>query len=159
MSVRPVLLSSQTRGTLENKCRLYYVTGDREADDILTVQNSTKDRPRKLARIANLVSQVECMRDAIETGEFGKVGVGLHQAWLTKQQLSTGITNASIDHYYQRALDAGAVGGKLLGAGGTGFLLLYADDHDAVGAALNLRALPLKVDTDGSKVIFFEPVR
>ena len=157
VSVRPVAISSESRRALESCCRLYYVTGDREAQTILAVQNSELDRPRKLTQIAQLVDLVEPMRQSIESGLIDEVGQGLHKAWAIKKQVSVGITTDSIDDYYERALAVGALGGKLLGAGGTGFLLLYADDHDKVQKSLGLRSLPFTVDADGSKVIFFEP--
>jgi D-glycero-alpha-D-manno-heptose-7-phosphate kinase len=97
-------------------------------------------------------------RRALEAGELDRFGRLLHEGWLLKTQMADGITDKGIDELYDAALAAGALGGKLAGAGGGGFLLLYCPlaAQEAVRARLNgtVRELPFRFDRDGSKIIF-----
>jgi D-glycero-alpha-D-manno-heptose-7-phosphate kinase len=97
-------------------------------------------------------------RRLLEAGELDRFGRLLHEGWLLKTQMADGITDKGIDDLYSAALEAGALGGKLAGAGGGGFLLLYVPlgAQDAVRARLNghVRELPFRLDRDGAKVIF-----
>jgi D-glycero-alpha-D-manno-heptose-7-phosphate kinase len=84
----------------------------------------------------------------------------LHESWQLKRTLSDKITTPHIDDIYSRALKAGALGGKLLGAGGGGFVLIYArpDQKEAVRQALGgLLEIPFKFETLGSQIIFYQP--
>jgi D-glycero-alpha-D-manno-heptose-7-phosphate kinase len=81
----------------------------------------------------------------------------LHENWLLKQSITDGISSGQINTWYERALGAGALGGKLLGAGGGGFLLFYAppEKHDAITSALSdLRCIPFSMEPRGSRIIF-----
>ena len=89
--------------------------------------------------------------------ELDKVGEILHQGWLLKKELTSGISNTPIDGYYNQALEAGALGGKVLGAGGGGFILLYcpSSKKTSVRTALShLKELPFQFTNVGSRVIF-----
>jgi D-glycero-alpha-D-manno-heptose-7-phosphate kinase len=92
----------------------------------------------------------------VGTPELRTFGDLLHESWMVKRQLS-GATSADIDRWYDRARDAGAIGGKILGAGGGGFLLLFAepDAHAAVTHAVApLEPVPFGFEPQGSKVIY-----
>jgi len=81
----------------------------------------------------------------------------LHAGWELKKQMTDRISSDNIDHLYEKALDAGAIGGKIAGAGGGGFLLLYCspDRQIAVRSALaELKEMPFSLERDGTKVIF-----
>jgi D-glycero-alpha-D-manno-heptose-7-phosphate kinase len=83
----------------------------------------------------------------------------LHQGWLEKKKLASGISNAQIDAWYERARQHGAIGGKLLGAGGGGFLLLYAPlerHRDIVRAMPELLPVAFRLEPQGSKIIYVE---
>jgi D-glycero-alpha-D-manno-heptose-7-phosphate kinase len=97
---------------------------------------------------------LEVLRDGRSLNRFGEI---LHDAWRHKRGLVEGITNEKINEYYDAALKAGALGGKLLGAGGGGFLLFYVEpqNHDRVRRALGeLPELPFLFEPQGSKVIY-----
>jgi len=97
---------------------------------------------------------LDVLRDGRSLNRFGEI---LHEAWQHKRGLVTGITNKKINEYYDDALAAGAIGGKLLGAGGGGFLLFYVEpqNHDRVREALReLSELPFLFEPQGSKVIY-----
>ena len=94
--------------------------------------------------------------EALLATNFDKVGRLLNDTWQLKRQLASKITNPIIDKYYQIGLDNGALGGKLLGAGGGGFLLFYCspEHHSRLRSALNLQELPFTIDREGTKVIY-----
>jgi len=89
-------------------------------------------------------------------GDIGALGNLLHRGWLLKKNLASGISNREIDGLYDIALRHGAAGGKLLGAGGTGFLLLYAEDHEPLEKKLDCRILPVQIDREGTKILFYD---
>jgi D-glycero-alpha-D-manno-heptose-7-phosphate kinase len=96
-------------------------------------------------------------RAALEAGALDDFGRLLNDAWQLKKQLASKISNAYIDDLYGAALQAGALGGKITGAGGGGFLLLYCprEKQDAVRGALHhLPELPFHLERDGTKIIF-----
>jgi D-glycero-alpha-D-manno-heptose-7-phosphate kinase len=93
-------------------------------------------------------------------GDMESMGRILHEGWMLKRSLSAGITDSQIDDYYNAAIKEGAYGGKLLGAGGGGFLMMHApiDRHEAITAALSdLRPVNLPFSSEGSRIIFYHP--
>ncbi len=96
-------------------------------------------------------------RDALKKGDLRRFGELLHEHWTVKRGITTGMTNNNIDFWYSLARENGALGGKLVGAGGGGFLIFYCDDgRQAVRAALarhGLREHRFRFDFEGSKVI------
>ncbi len=101
------------------------------------------------------------MRKALEDNDMQKVGAILHDGWMLKRSLSNGITNTEIDDWYAKAQAAGALGGKITGAGGGGFLLLFMEpkNRNAVRSALpRLREWPFEFVTEGSKIVYEEHV-
>jgi D-glycero-alpha-D-manno-heptose-7-phosphate kinase len=97
---------------------------------------------------------------AVSPARLSRFGELLHDGWLIKRELSGAISNAAIDSAYARARAAGAIGGKLLGAGGGGFLLLYGEpEHQpAIRQALaNLREVRFRFEDQGTRLIFYRP--
>jgi D-glycero-alpha-D-manno-heptose-7-phosphate kinase len=96
------------------------------------------------------------VRQALSNDEPDALGQLLADYWLLKKKLASSISNPEIDRIYEKALDLGATGGKLLGAGGGGFLLLYVprEYHDQVRDGIGLRELPFQFEKYGSKIIF-----
>src|SRR5262249_43470561 len=92
-------------------------------------------------------------------GNLFSFGELLHEAWQAKRSLSTKVSNGEVDHIYERAIKAGALGGKLLGAGGGGFLLLFAapEKHQFIRETLEpLIYVPFKFEFSGSQIIFVD---
>ena len=108
---------------------------------------STLSEMKRLAFVA---------RDALVAKKFDEFGQILHQGWELKKQLASGISNGDIDKIYKVARKAGVIGGKITGAGGGGFLLLYCQNgkQDDVRRAIGLRELPFRFQPDGSRIIF-----
>lgn len=134
---------------------LFYTNLTRKSSEILTEQK--KNTGEKLDALKKLKAFVPQIRNAIEQRAWHVIGEILHESWQIKQSLASKISNETIDDLYHLARSAGALGGKVAGAGGGGFLLLYVarDKQDAVRTALNSsRELPFLLEQDGSKVIF-----
>lgn len=134
---------------------LFYTNKTRKADTILERQKKNTDSKREVLRsMRDLVPKLEY---SLINNKFDELGRLLHKNWLYKKSLVETISNSEIDEMYQKAMDAGALGGKLCGAGGGGFLLMYVprNKQEAVRSILSdYRELPFMLDTYGSRIIF-----
>lgn len=151
----PLHLSEKERHYLGNHFMLFFTNITRQASTILSEQREkTGDNRDSLYEIYRLGKRVE---EAIRSKRFDEIGEVLHENWLLKKKLASGITTSQIDQMYDLALKAGAMGGKVAGAGGGGFLLLYVKpEHQArVREALSTyRQMPFMLDAHGATVIF-----
>lgn len=157
VDVEPVPCKKQTLEELESRTLLFYTAQRRDADSILKKQSEgTADRMTVLRKMRDLADQ---MRHAIAgEGDIDAFAELLHEGWELKRSLGFGITNPMVDEWYNAARKCGAQGGKLLGAGGGGFVLLVAppEKHDAIREALGRpKELDFSIDQRGSRVIFF----
>ena len=138
-----------------NESLLLFFTGvTRQADSILGEQKrNINDR---MAILREMKQMAYTARDELRAGNLEAMGRLLHEGWQLKKQLASQISNGAIDEMYQTARRAGALGGKITGAGGGGFLLLYCrpERREAVRDALKpLQELPFQLERDGTKVI------
>lgn len=155
VEVETIKLDGAPKRKLGANLLLFYTGKTRKADTIL--QDQKANMAQNLESLRKLKSLAYEMKEAIQEGDLDAVGHLLHQGWEYKRQLSERISDSEIDEIYNRALEAGALGGKIAGAGGGGFLLLYCprDKQDRLRAALShLVELPFHLERDGSKVIF-----
>ncbi len=140
---------------LSENLMLFYTGMTRSASTVLQEQVSNlNDRFEILCKMKQLAIEA---RECLERGACDEFGELLHRGWEYKKQLASGISNERIDALYLAARRAGALGGKISGAGGGGFLLLYCpvEHQEGVRRALApLRQLPFSLERDGSKVIF-----
>ncbi len=154
--VDPVICSPDTKRTLLEHLMFFYLGGVRDARQILKQQvQNTHCKFEFLRRIRALVEDfwqiLVCGRGVEQLGEL------LHEAWQCKKQLADNISNGRIDEFYARARKAGACGGKVLGAGMGGFLMLFCDPRKqpAVRESLGeLRQVPFSFEPEGSKIIY-----
>ncbi len=158
--VDPIICSLQTKRQLQSRLLMLYTGMNRSADSILLEQskNTVSDQSKR-DTLSMMKAQADSMKQALESNSLDKFGEILHAGWEFKKSLAGGISNPLIDEWYSRALKAGAIGGKILGAGGGGFLLLYADpsDHESICKALpELKPTPMEFEPQGSKIIFVE---
>jgi D-glycero-alpha-D-manno-heptose-7-phosphate kinase len=158
--IDPVICASVTRKRLQAGLLLLYTGLTRRADDILKEQGEkTRSDGSKRILLQRLVGLAGQLRDALSRNDLDGFGEILHAGWLEKRRLVDSISNDQIDAWYERARAAGAIGGKLLGAGGGGFLLLYADPerHAEIYRALpELQPVCFHFCLEGSKVIYVE---
>lgn len=150
-----LVLSEDRLRTLNENLLLFFTGITRQSSTILTEQSSAIDQHRKVLR--RIKEMAYMARDELKAGNIDAIGEMLHESWQLKKGLARNISNAEIDNIYHVARQAGATGGKITGAGGGGFLLLYCphEKQDAVRAALSdLQELPFRIENDGSKVIF-----
>lgn len=156
VDVEPVPYRRDTLSELESRMLLLYTEKQRDADKILKAQSEgTADKMSVLRAMRDLA---DAMRHALageaDLEEFARL---LHEGWLLKRSLGFGITSSAVDDWYDAALRAGAQGGKLLGAGGGGFLLIMAphERHEAIREALGRpREISFAIDRRGSRIIF-----
>lgn len=155
VTVEKVRLPDEARRRLSRNLMLFYTGITRSSSTVLKEQvDNINDRFEVLCKMKQLAVEA---RECLERQAFDELGELLHQGWEYKKQLASGISNGRIDAMYRTARRAGAIGGKISGAGGGGFLLLYCpvERQDDVRQALApLRELPFALERDGSKAIF-----
>lgn len=159
VTVEPVVCSPETWASFQEHVMLFFLGSSRPARKVLTEQNERVEETFPImCQMRDLVPEfVRVLQRGTQLAELGEL---LHQGWLLKKQLAQGISNPMIDEYYERARAAGALGGKVLGAGGTGFLLVFCEPHlrERVRQALShLRYFPISFEREGSRIIFYEP--
>lgn len=156
VTVEPIYLDAAAESCLEHNLLMFNIGSPRSASKLLERQDCETREGRNAGVLHDLVNLAFDMREALHAGNVTRVGEVLHEGWMLKRGISPGVTNGEIDDAYRAAREAGAVGGKLLGAGGSGFLLLYAepDKQDAVRSALSkLAELPFSFDHQGTKIV------
>ena len=140
---------------LDSRLHLFFTGRTRKADVILSKQKAnTADRSAELDGIKQLAFDLV---PSLERGDFDRLGELLHQNWELKRKLAAGISDDAIDGMYALARSHGALGGKICGAGGGGFLLVYCplERQERLEKGLgDYRAMPFRLEPDGSKVIF-----
>jgi D-glycero-alpha-D-manno-heptose-7-phosphate kinase len=155
VKVEKVNLELETRRALNDGFLLFFTGVSRRADHILKEQKENiKDRITVLREIKQMVYQA---RQVLAQGDLDTFGRLMHESWKLKKSLAGSITNSAIDDMYELARRNGAIGGKITGAGGGGFLLLYVPYEKQLSvrkALCGLRELPFQLASDGTKVIF-----
>ena len=157
VNITPLIIDGKTRNSLYNNIMLFFTGNTRDSRKILSEQSDNIENKRKM--LDDLVLTVDKVYEELNKNNIDIVGSELNRTWQIKKSLSSGISNELIDNMYNAAISAGAIGGKILGAGGGGFMLLYVkDDKKAkVREALkDYREIPFKVDSEGSRIIFVD---
>lgn len=157
--VNPVIISPERKTQLNRNLMLYFTGFSRFSSDIQkTTQKALADKEKQLLEMLELVDEAEkILTSKTELAEFGRL---LDYTWRLKRGISTGISTDSIDRLYEKGIEAGALGGKLLGAGGGGFLLFYVeeDKQEAVHKAMEeLLYVPFEFENSGTRVIHYTP--
>ncbi len=140
---------------LSNHLILLYSGITRKSETILTEQKTNiHNNLKALSKLKEMACEA---RNALIDGKLETIGYLLHESWELKKSLAKGINNGELGEIYDKAREAGALGGKITGAGGGGFLMLYCplDKKDEVRSSLaHLKELPFRLESQGSKVIF-----
>jgi D-glycero-alpha-D-manno-heptose-7-phosphate kinase len=139
---------------LDNMLMLFYTGKTRQASSILSQQKSNIGG--KVDVLQQMTKQAQQVRQLIEASDIDGLGAILHQGWEAKRRLAQGVSSSELDEIYERGVKAGALGGKISGAGGGGFFLLCvpSDKRQAVRHALsNLREMPFRLERGGSRIV------
>lgn len=157
--VNPVIISPERKQQLNKNLMLFFTGFSRFSSDIqVGTQKAMVDKQAQLLEMYSLVDDAEkVLTTESDLNEFGRL---LDYTWRLKRGISSGISTDSIDGLYARGMDAGALGGKLLGAGGGGFLLFYVeeDKQEYVRKAMeDLLYVPFKFENGGTRVIHYTP--
>lgn len=158
VSVEPIICKRETLLQLEANILVFYTGITRSASALLKNQSDAvaaeKKKQKMLRRMVELAHELKAELEKNNLDAFGEI---IHENWELKRNLTSGVSSGVIDDWYARARKAGAVGGKLLGAGSGGFLMFYAprDRHDAIARELSeLRRMDFGFEPQGSKIIF-----
>jgi D-glycero-alpha-D-manno-heptose-7-phosphate kinase len=159
VQAEPLHMSMEALFNLEDNLLLFFTGYSRSAGSILSDQ---KERTQKNDQemLANLHYVKELglrSRQALERGDTALFGELMHEQWEHKKRRSGGMSNPQIDEWYELGRSNGAIGGKLVGAGGGGFLMFYAEDHRRLRAAMakaGLEEVRFRFDFEGTKVLF-----
>lgn len=158
-SVRPLILRPGVRGELVGRLMLFFTGFSRFAHEVAGKQIANLDRRTgEVRRMVAMVDEAQAILTA-ERPKLDDIGRLLHEGWTLKRSLSDGVTTDAIDAIYEAGLSAGAVGGKLLGAGGGGFMLLFAEParHNAIRKALGeFLDIPFQFENKGTHILFHE---
>lgn len=159
VTVKRLAIQPQRKLELNANLLLFFTGTELSAEPILQEQKKrTADNTPTLLEMLGMVNHAEQI--LLGNGDLREFGALLHESWIRKRSLSSGISNSRIDEAYDAAREAGAVGGKLLGAGGRGFLLLHAEPerHAAIRKRLKtLKEIPFNFCAEGSRIIFQSP--
>jgi len=155
--VDPIICPKAAKESLNSNLLLFYLHMTRKANTILEAQKKNIEKGRStLDRMRDLAFR---MKRSLIGGDLDDVGRILHEGWLMKRELADTISNRQIDAFYQHGLSAGATGGKVLGAGGGGFILFYCPEkkHKKLRQCLaGLKEMRFHFEPQGSKIIYVE---
>jgi D-glycero-alpha-D-manno-heptose-7-phosphate kinase len=164
VDVEPVLLDYKKRSGLEQHTLVFFTGITRFASSVLTEQRSNIDQ--KFDTLKEMAAMVPDFRDRLVAGDFKALGEMLHEGWVRKRQLASGVSSSTIDGLYEAGMRSGAWGGKVLGAGGGGCLLLIAPPERkecvrkavweaARAASLNdFKDIPVKFVQSGAEALY-----
>jgi len=155
ISSQKIDLEPRLKRQLDDNLLLFFTGMTRQSKKILNEQENNTLRNQEI--LCEMKRMAYTVRNELIEGRLDIIGTMLHESWQMKKQLASQISNGTIDSIYQAARNAGAIGGKITGAGGGGFLLLYClpyKQEDVRSALHPLQELPFRLETDGTKVIF-----
>lgn len=153
--VEPIIASQDTVRSVQRSLLMFYTGRQRSADTVLKGQQAAAEDGTATAALKQMGDMAFELRDRLAGGDADSLGELLHRNWELKRGLTAGISNETVDGWYESALAAGGVGGKILGAGGGGFLLISAPPakHDSVRRALHdLQELPIRFAARGTHI-------
>lgn len=160
IDVSPVVIHKERRRELERSIMLYFTGFSRYASEI--AEKQIKNTPKKKAELHAMHEMVGRAMEIIvdESKDIGEFGSLLHESWMLKRSLTDKITTPQVDEIYEAAMGAGALGGKLLGAGGGGFIIIFAkqDARPRIEEKLkDLLRVPFSFENQGSQIIVYQP--
>jgi D-glycero-alpha-D-manno-heptose-7-phosphate kinase len=151
-------MTEQKLNDLQSHLMLYFTGFSRLASQI--AEHQVKNIPKKQKELKDMYQMVQHACDLLNKNKLSQFGKLLHESWMIKRTLSDKVSTPHIDEIYNSARKAGALGGKLLGAGGGGFVLLFVPPHKQPKVKEKLKKLllvPFKFENSGSQIIFYQP--
>jgi D-glycero-alpha-D-manno-heptose-7-phosphate kinase len=158
VKVEPLYVKNEVYQHLQDNLLMFYVGNQRKASDILTEQKKNASQEDKFNVLKSMVALVPDLRDCLYQEKLENFGSILHENWILKQKLASQISNNEINEIYNAGIKGGATGGKLLGAGGGGFMLFYCEKSKQQKLIEQLKPLvkfDFTFDREGSKLIHF----
>ena len=156
VSHEPIMMNAETYKRLQKNLVMFYLGTDRSANDILNEQSKNMADEAKAKNLLMMCDLAREMKVSLNKNDLSSFGAILHESWRLKQSLAANITNPDIDTLYEKAIRAGALGGKLLGAGGGGFMLFYCEleKQERLRIAIGLKPMDFSFDRDGTSVVY-----
>lgn len=156
VNVKPIEMRPESYKILENNILMFYLGGVHSASEILKEQSQNVKTVDKAKVQQQMCDLTRTLKEELQKNNVDAMGELLHENWMLKKSLASGISNPLIDETYEKAMYAGALGGKLLGAGGAGFMIFYVkpEKQESVRAALgNLREMDFEMDNIGASIV------
>lgn len=156
VSVAPIMMQAETYKKLQKNLMMFYTGTTRSANSILSEQKKNISQDDKNKNLRKMCHLAEEMKESLEHNDLSSFGSILNDSWVLKRTLASGISNPEIDKAYDIAMESGALGGKLLGAGGGGFLLFYCEENkqDQLRKNIGLKEFEFSFEQDGASVIY-----
>ena len=157
VNVEKIIMKPEKKQELEDNLLMVFVGGEHSANAILKSQSAAISDMKKFDTQRHMVKLAYNLKDSLENNNIDDFGRILHENWLLKKSLTSGISTGFVDEMYNKGIEAGALGGKLLGAGGAGFILFYCpkdrqqEFRERMG---DITELNFKFDNYGSKIIY-----
>lgn len=158
VKVELIRISENKKQEMDKRLMLFNTNLNSDSKAVLQEQRSNTEMNNDVQRrISGMVEYADRLRDELSLNKIDGLGEMLHQNWLVKKSLASKISNSKIDYYYEKALEAGALGGKILGSGGGGFLLFFCE-HGKQGnvrlALSDLKEMEFHFSSHGSEIIY-----
>ena len=154
IEIEPIMLPLERQRAIEGRLMLFYTGVSRLGAQV--ARDVIDNLAAKQAIVRQMISMVDVGRDVLERGDLDDFGRMLHETWLLKRSISPQVSTSLVDDIYDTAREAGALGGKLLGAGNSGFMLFYVPEAQRVAVAHALRhflQVPFGFETTGASII------
>lgn len=156
VNVEPIIMAPESYKMLEENILMFYLGGVHSASAILKEQGQNVKTADKAKVQQEMCGLTRTLKEELQKNNVDAMGQLLHENWMLKKSLASGISNPLIDDTYGKAMGAGALGGKLLGAGGAGFMIFYVrpEQQEAVRQALShLREMDFEMDNSGASIV------
>lgn len=160
VNVEPIVMESSSYHKLEDNILMFYIGGTHDASGILREQGKNigastgyEDKIEAQKQMCDITRE---LKERLQENDVDAMGELLHRNWILKKSLASGISNPHIDRIYNSAMNAGATGGKLLGAGGAGFMIFYVpiEAQQSVRSSLSsLREMDFEMDNSGASIV------
>lgn len=159
VNVEPIIMKAESYKMLQDNILMFYLGGVHSASSILKEQSKNVQSIDKAKIQQKMCELTRTLKDELHSNNIDAMGELLHANWMLKKSLASGISTPLIDETYDKAMKAGALGGKLLGAGGAGFMIFYVkpEKQSSVRKALNyLREMSFEMDNSGASIIHID---